>query len=175
MSERILSALEDLYANALTDLLVEKRSDFTCTSVSSDSAKMFGVKKRELQTDRRLVIWRILRPRSASGNSSLGLTNGLGVATGKRAGSKNCQQKSMIPCVMRGTTQWDRTMMPEVFPARTEFANVNGFAVSCNDHGIYRAWDTVPDRKFSISAVMVDGIFITQTVFRELATKVNLK
>lgn len=66
-------------------------------------------------------------------------------------------------------------MIPDVFPPRTEFANVKGIPVSCNDHGICRAWDTEPDRKLPISALIVDGIFITEAVFRELARKVNLK
>jgi hypothetical protein len=44
--------------------------------------QMFGVKKQELQIDRRLVIWQMRRPRSASGNSSLGPTNRLDAATG---------------------------------------------------------------------------------------------
>jgi hypothetical protein len=62
-----------------------------------------------------------------------------------------------------------------VFPARTEFANVNGIPVSCNDHGICRAWDTEPLRKFSIAALINEGHFITEAVFRELARKINLK
>jgi hypothetical protein len=66
-------------------------------------------------------------------------------------------------------------MMPEVFPARTEFADVNGIPVSCNDHGICRAWDSEPERKSPISSVIIDGIFITETVFRELARKVSFK
>jgi hypothetical protein len=32
-----------------------------------------------------------------------------------------------------------------------------------------------PTESFLISALIVDGIFITETVFRELARKVNLK
>jgi hypothetical protein len=64
-------------------------------------------------------------------------------------------------------------MMPEFFPARTEFANVKGIPVSCNDHGVCRAWDTEPARQFPISTLISDGIFIPETVFRELARKVN--
>jgi hypothetical protein len=97
------------------------------------------------------------------------------VAIAAQAVVQELQQQPMITRKIRGRIQRDLTMMPEVFPARTEFANVKGIPVSCNDHGMCRAWDTEPDRKFPISALIIDGIFITEAAFRELARKVNLK
>jgi hypothetical protein len=63
------------------------------------------------------------------------------------------------------------TMLPEFFPAGTEFADVQGVPVSCTRNGICRAWDRNPDRHFSIESFVYKGMIVTEASFRELHRK----
>src|SRR5450432_1186122 len=60
------------------------------------------------------------------------------------------------------------TMLPEFFPAGTEFADVQGVPVSCTRNGICRAWDRDPDRHFSVESLVYKGMIVTEPAFREL-------
>lgn len=65
------------------------------------------------------------------------------------------------------------TMLPELFPTGTEFANVQGVPVSCTRNGICRAWDGDADRHFPIESFIYQGTIVTEGVFRELHRKRN--
>ena len=59
-------------------------------------------------------------------------------------------------------------MLPEFFPAGTEFADVQGVPVSCTRNGSCRAWDRNPDRHFSVESFIYKGLIVTEAAFREL-------
>jgi hypothetical protein len=63
------------------------------------------------------------------------------------------------------------TMLPELFPTGTEFADVQGVPVSCTPSGICRAWDRDADRYFPIESLIYNGTIVTEAVFRELHRK----
>ena len=65
------------------------------------------------------------------------------------------------------------TMLPELFPTGTEFANVQGVPVSCTRNGICRAWDRDANRNFPIESFIYQGTIVTEAVFRELHRKRN--
>jgi hypothetical protein len=58
-------------------------------------------------------------------------------------------------------------MLPEFFPAGTEFADVQGVPVSCTRNGICRAWDRDPDRQFPTESFIYKGTIVTEAAFRE--------
>jgi hypothetical protein len=64
-------------------------------------------------------------------------------------------------------------MLPEFFPAGTEFADVQGVPVSCTRSGICRAWDRDSDRTFPIECFIYKGTMITEADFRELDRKLQ--
>ena len=65
------------------------------------------------------------------------------------------------------------TMLPELFPTGTEFANVQGVPVSCTRNGICREWDRDANRHFPIESFIYQGTIVTEAVFRELHRKRN--
>jgi hypothetical protein len=58
-------------------------------------------------------------------------------------------------------------MLPEFFPAGTEFADVHGVPVSCTRNGICRAWDRDQERHFPIESFIYKGTIVTEAAFRE--------
>jgi hypothetical protein len=59
-------------------------------------------------------------------------------------------------------------MLPDFFPAGTEFADVQGVPVSCTRHGLCRAWGRDSDRIFPIARFIYKGTMISEAEFREL-------